>query len=500
MKGWHYLFEDRILARGLSYTDMVEVTYMDDEKVRAIVSGTEDYGVEITFENGLVDEMSCSCPYFNTDNCKHLAALLFVLEDDGVEVVVEGEDFTELFNSVSEDDLRQFLFSELEGNPELLNRFKLKFSDKINADYYRCKLDDICFLNHNREPINDFLRKDMHFLLDKGEYGLVLELLDDVFPYIKDWWNYWEDYGSDGNMEEFHDIVKALIPTGIRDDVFEFLGELIYAIPSDDHMDDLIDLYFSEFEREDELEEKMALAEMLYRKTKKVRWISLKIDLMGKLDYPDDEIDCFREKYLDNEEILAQYIADSTGDKKEELLLKAIGRFDFNRPYKVQLKDHYLETGNGRYLETMEDLVLSYPDIEYYTEFKITFDGDWQAKRSEILDHYSDLAWFLDECYAVEGMYDLLIGNIRQLWDLDRYYGLLVEDYSDELIGKYCTVAVNMASRSGSPKHYRDIADVLKRIQKIPGGEEKAAELAEEFKVKYKRRPRMIEALRNAGF
>lgn len=131
MKNWHYLFEDKILGRGLSYMEDVEIDFRSDEKVTATVWGTEEYKTEITFDDGFVDEMYCSCPYFDIDNCKHLAALLFVLDENKKQdkPPVKKEDFTELFNSISSDDLNDFLFSELENDSELLNRFKLRFSD-----------------------------------------------------------------------------------------------------------------------------------------------------------------------------------------------------------------------------------------------------------------------------------------------------------------------------------------------------------------------------------
>lgn len=495
------MFEDRILARGRSYTDEVEITQREDGKVTAVVSGTEDYDVEITFDEGLIDDMHCSCPYFDIDNCKHLAALLYVLEDeDEEETVVENEDFKELFDSVSDEDLKDFLFNQLEEDSRLLNRFKLEFSNKIDAGYYRSKLFDICFEDDNRGSINGFLSKDMYFLMEKGEYGLVLDLLDDVFPYVMDWWNYWEDYGSDGNMEGIRDIACELINTPVHEDLFEWLGDLIYAIPSDDHMDDLIDLYFAEFKTKEELEEKLALTEKLYRKTQKVRWIAIKIDLMGKLGYSDSEINDFRKDYLDSEEIMKQYISVSHGSKKEELLLRAISQFEYNREYKVQLKDYYLEIGSDRYNGVLEDLVFSYPEIEYFREFKACFNGDWEVKRSEIFDRYRDSNWYLNECYAEEGLCDLLIANISQPWELDEYYDVLVEDYSSELIEKYSVIAINMASRSGTPKYYEKIAGILKVILDIPGGKDRAVEIAKDFKVKYKRRPRMLQVLREAGF
>ncbi len=503
MNNWEYLFEDRILYRGYTYTDLVEITHRDDEKVTAKVSGTIDYRTEITFSNGQVDDMYCSCPYFDTDNCKHLAALLYVLEEIETEEIKDysDDDFEELFNSVDDDELKKFLFERLRADPELLNKFKLKFSNKVNPAHYKSKLSDICFEDQNRYSINNFLTEDMHFLLDKGEYELVLELLDDVFPFIKDWWYYWEDYGSDGNMEEFTDITERLIDTDVHDELFEWLGDLIYAVIDDYHMDDLIELYFREFSGENELKAKEKLLDRLFDKTRNIRWIIIKIDLMPDLGYCDEEIDKFRQDYTYSEKIMQQYINSQSGQKKEELLKEAISKFDYNQGYKVQLKEYYNDLGdNENYLTVLEDLVFEYPFIEYFEELRQNYNGDWSEKRLEIFEEHKNVRRFLNECYAIEGMYDLLIDNVDNLWELDSYREILIKDYPDEVIEKYTLIATNMANRSGTPKHYRQITDILKIIRKIPGGEDRAVNLAEEFRVKYKRRPRMMEALENGGF
>ena len=44
-------------------------------------------------------------------------------------------------------------------------------------------------------------------------------------------------------------------------------------------------------------------------------------------------------------------------------------------------------------------------------------------------------------------------------------------------------------------KYYRKVAKNLRWMQQFPGGWETAAELAEEFRVQYKRRPAMVEEI-----
>ncbi len=75
-------FKDEVLERGRRYfeEDRVDDPIIVDGVVRAKVYGTASYSVEVDLE-GM--EFYCSCPYFDDyGNCKHLAALLYMLAED----------------------------------------------------------------------------------------------------------------------------------------------------------------------------------------------------------------------------------------------------------------------------------------------------------------------------------------------------------------------------------------------------------------------------------
>ena len=86
---WNEHFAPHILARGKKYFEegrvgriqRVNNTYIAD------VEGTYEYEVEITIEDGSIKEMLCDCPYAETDNCKHMAAVLCALETE--DIVIE---------------------------------------------------------------------------------------------------------------------------------------------------------------------------------------------------------------------------------------------------------------------------------------------------------------------------------------------------------------------------------------------------------------------------
>jgi non-specific serine/threonine protein kinase len=83
---WNKHFSEKIRRRGYSYfkDNLVKNLSITDNKVKAVVHGSKRYKVEIEFSNMLEPiVMYCTCPYFETDNCKHLAAVLYAINDVG---------------------------------------------------------------------------------------------------------------------------------------------------------------------------------------------------------------------------------------------------------------------------------------------------------------------------------------------------------------------------------------------------------------------------------
>ena len=83
---WSEHFTPLILGRGKKYFEEGRVSRIQrvDNTYIADVEGTYEYEVEITIEDGGITEMLCNCPYAETDNCKHMSAVLCALETEGI--------------------------------------------------------------------------------------------------------------------------------------------------------------------------------------------------------------------------------------------------------------------------------------------------------------------------------------------------------------------------------------------------------------------------------
>lgn len=85
---WQEEFTPLILMRGRKYFEAGNVHRIQrsGNAYIAQVAGTEDYEVEISIDEEGIEEMLCTCPYARGDNCKHMAAVLFALDNEGVYV------------------------------------------------------------------------------------------------------------------------------------------------------------------------------------------------------------------------------------------------------------------------------------------------------------------------------------------------------------------------------------------------------------------------------
>lgn len=507
MNSWEFLFEEKILNRGCFITDDVRILSRSSRKVNAIVSGTFDYDVEIEFDDdGYVDSMSCTCPYFERDNCKHLAALLYYLEECEDDEI-EDDDIDELFNSVDDEKLNEFLLEELHGNWELRNRFRLKFSQKIDKNHYKSKFDDIIYEDDFSYGLSRFIHNDVEFLFDKKEYDLILEMMDDAFFNVCSQLEYpWNDKYYD-NLDEISEVISGLANTSISEDVFDWLKSVFKNRADEDYIIRFFEILIDNFSLKSQLEEKYDLLTDIIPKTSsfyKESFILAKIRLMGELGYPQSEIDEFRLKYLKYPQVRQQFIDETIEvndySKAMELLKRGISsskhandKYNFH----IQLKELYLKSDDlENYKKALFRLIIEYNDINDYKELKKQYSkDDWIDVREEIFLNCSDCNSFLNECYAYDRLYGSLIDNIRHESDLSYYKKRLSKDYSWDLLEKYSSIVNQKASRTGTRKHYKNIANLLNEMLSIPGGDAVVSGILSEWKVKYKNRPAMWDEL-----
>lgn len=75
-----------ILGRGRTYYNASRVKNLSKNNSchSAVVTGTEEYNVVISYEDDKIASMTCNCPYAQSgERCKHMAAVLYAAYGDG---------------------------------------------------------------------------------------------------------------------------------------------------------------------------------------------------------------------------------------------------------------------------------------------------------------------------------------------------------------------------------------------------------------------------------
>ncbi len=156
------LIDERILKRGLSYfkggaiTDFSEISTGEYE---AIVSGTEEYTVQIEISNNIITEHNCDCPYDMGAVCKHVVAVIFHLQQDKIELDQSSNskptkkkiksvslEVKELLKSISHNELIDFVQKNSKKDKKFRNYFLASFahlSQNQSKEFYQKQIHSI---------------------------------------------------------------------------------------------------------------------------------------------------------------------------------------------------------------------------------------------------------------------------------------------------------------------------------------------------------------------
>ena len=92
---FEHQIDEKILDRGLKYFQrghVGEPEELEPGLYEAIVQGTDSYTVQLRIQGDAVNEQRCDCPYDLGDVCKHVAAMLFKLQEDALDLPVKTKD------------------------------------------------------------------------------------------------------------------------------------------------------------------------------------------------------------------------------------------------------------------------------------------------------------------------------------------------------------------------------------------------------------------------
>ncbi len=380
------------------------------------------------------------------------------------------------------------------------------FSEEI-ADHIQRQTETLLARN---EPLlafqvgMDALREYSGYSIDdsNGEYALVTEAMENMCADVL--------ASVDENIAEtIFDRLADGIKSG-REDWFvqDFATQMVFSRFPGKHFDEkkltLVDeqvaALASSGKKDYSSEYKME--ELLMRR----------FDLMKKLSRPREELDTFLEQYTNYSNIrkLRVQRAIDAGKTDEAIrLLKEGKSADYDKRglvarYSEWLMDLYeQQKQQDKLIEELEYHVftLASGGMEMLNRLKkACTTAQWIEYRERYLSgrNYHKL-----ELMESEGLWERLMEAVtvsEHFSILDRYEAALKNRYPDEMLEAYVRILMKEAAAVSNRKQYQELARYLKKLKSYPGGAERAAKLAEDWRTQYVRRRAMMEELRDAGF
>ncbi len=559
MSNWKDLFQEHILARGEAYyfEGAVLELHKTEHGYHAVVEGTEDYEVDIEMEGGRVCEMYCSCPYAeNGNNCKHMAAVLFEIEEQNEEdILAEGtcpddqeKEVEEIIERISEEELRSFVKGIAAQDSEIRNILMTRYAVKIDEkqmERLKQGVDQLVWEYGDRSgyidyrnaldfcwALENYLEDKVDTLIERKCYGQAFALTNYVFQTIGNIDINDSDGGTSQVANVCYDKWKKILENCSEEEKNEMFSWFMSHLSCDyvvDYMEDYMEDFLThEFQNREMLEKMLKdLDERIEMQTSSTdcgsTWsarygyennIIKRLELMERLGFSAEEIREYRRQHWRFSVVRELEIQENlnNGNLDEAIrILQESKILDKEYPgliarYSEQLISIYeTQPDKDVYKKELLYYVFECPQnnlVHIYKLKKVCTDKEWDGYREKILKspkNYNILYPFMEK----EGMYEPMLECLKKetfIYNLDRYEKVLKEKFPEQVRDIYISYLRHEAERASNRNRYRELMKYLKKIRRYPRGKEKASEIAKNWRAVYYRRTAMMDEMQKAGF
>jgi hypothetical protein len=547
------VIDEIILKRGLSYfkkraiTDFSEIS---NGAYEAIVSGTEEYTVQLEISNNTITEHNCDCPYDMGPVCKHVVAVIFHLQQDELELNEPSipkprkkkiksvpQQVKELLKAISHKELIEFVQENSKKDKKFRNYFLASFghlSQDQSKEFYQKQLhsilqtaagrdgwigwSDMKYVVNTTEP---FLENAQKYLANNNFENVffistaLLEEMTEAFQYGDDS-NGDLGYFIDSAMELLSKLAQEKLPQTLKKELFE------YCISSfeqklfdgwDWHLG-MLHLACDLIEKESDANIVLDCLDTINGEYERERAQSFKLDLLRK--YKDEkEIETYINKHISNSSIRKKEIEKAFANENFERVIKLSKdgvKCDLkDKPglvkvwYNWLLKVAQSQKNTSKVIEYSRFLFIDnfHPEQDYYQILKENIEVEkWHPFLEEIIKEITPKSkWTYNELirniYIKEEWWDRLFIMLKQnlsMENIQQNEQYLSKGYSPELIELYSERITNYVEKYIGRNHYQTACRYLRRMKKL-GGNDKVNELIELFRKKYPQRKALMDEL-----
>lgn len=551
---------ETILARGLSYFRNAHVSELEEIAhgvYEAIVEGSENYTVQLSLENGIITDYACNCPYDYGPVCKHIAAVLFYMQQDELEIKqkekktngemkvrkkrkTKADQILELLEKVSYEELKQFIIERTEHNRSFRDLFLstyAHYNSNESKKQYSNLVSSILRSASDRYGFIDWsssrqLGIEIFHLLDTAQkqkennnYKTAFYISTAVMEEMTEALQYSDDSNGDiggciySACDLFYEIAKNNTNEEIRKSIFDYcvnaFEKNIYS--GWDWDTDMLQIASIVLESDSEFDKLMILMEKSQKSEYTQETIQeIKYQILLKVK-GENEATKYLEQNITNSKLrrtaIVNALAREEFDKAREIATEGIKHDEKNKPglaiewYNWLLKIAQATNDKENIIKYARYLLIDNfrNEQDYYQVLKqLIPENEWNSYVNDIIaDIRRNGRWtaqnHISNIYIREKWWDKLFEFVKQSPSLDTISGYeqyLAKDYSKELSEMYADAVIKHLEHNMGRKHYQLACRYLRRIIKL-GNREKANELIEKFRNDYPARKALMEELNN---
>lgn len=444
-----------------------------------------------------------------------------------------------LVRSAERDIVQAFLVSVLAEDKKLLLRFRNmvnKCATNEDVEDYFEQIDEIAdrylgrdhFINYYQAydfmlELEEIIDKDVRRMIDNGSHISAFHVMNHIFVLLGN--VDMDDSGGETSMlaEQIYQLwLELLVKVNAQDKRKMFIWFTTHMDGSViDYLEEYIEqIIMEEFKEPEYEQDKLSFMEEMIEKAEKKdsgwsrdyavgKWTVTYLKTLEEKNAPEDQLEEICKKYWNNSGVRRYYIDRYFEKKKYDRVLQVLDEsIELDKAYRGQVleynqkkKEIYRLQGNkSAYIEQLWKLVLeqSAGDLDIYKELKAQYsEKEWLIKREELFKKLPANA-HIDRLYKEEKLYDRLLAYVLKssgLYAVQSYENVLKKEYPKQILSKYQDEVNKMASCTGNRKHYADLVALLRRMKQIKGGSEIVETIVEEWKIKYRNRPAMMDEL-----
>lgn len=509
-------------------------------------------------------EYRCTCPYKGEICKHVVAVLYEIrdaieLEENEDATVSANNEWKNLIREVPEKDLRTFVTEYAARDRSFRNYLSIQFSSytggenrekyqELVSDIFKASEDDdfgfVTNLDEVTEKLNQLFSKSKEHLKNKTHQE-AFAIASAIAPACINIMDYVDDSDGDladainGSFNIAERILQSNAPADLKEEVFDWLLEQARNADYDDYgcadyleplivdqanspgsiqkvhqfIDDQLknttnkDKWSIKYQTIKFLKFKMTLYEKSGEQEKADRIIQENMDIS---DFRDIMVE--RQLQRGNDQQARELIKEGIKIAEQEGLLGVVSNWK-EKLLNISQRKKDIESTRKWAL----DLLLNQPHdkMKYYKTYKQTFPPeDWEHEKHNVIhklqkDDEKPIGLgfggptTLTRVYIEEKMWDELyqwVESAPNVHVLDTFLPYLKNQYAEKLLPLYRKSIIKQAERPSKRSGYKTLASHLKKMATIPGGKDKAMELARELMRKHSNRPAMKDEFRIAGF